>query len=52
MTGSCRRQSPITGLENPNSIAQLSTWLEKETDTAVTDLRKDTVAAPCWKAKL
>ena len=35
----------ITGLENPNSIAQLSTWLEKETDTAVTDLRKDTVAA-------
>lgn len=35
----------ITGLENPNSIAQLSTWLEKATDTPVTDLRKDTVAA-------
>ena len=35
----------ITGLENPNSIAQLSTWLEKETDTTVSDLRKDTVAA-------
>lgn len=27
----------ITGLENPNSIAQLSTWLEKATDTPVTD---------------
>lgn len=35
----------ITGLENPNSIAQLSTWLEKTTNTPVTDLRKDTVAA-------
>ena len=35
----------ITGLENPNSIAQLSTWLEKATDAPVTDLRKDTVAA-------
>ena len=35
----------ITGLENPNSIAQLSTWLEKATDTPVADLRKDTVAA-------
>ena len=34
----------ITGLENPNSIAQLSQWLEKATDTPVTDLRKDTVA--------
>lgn len=35
----------ITGLENPNSIAQLSKWLEQATDTAVSDLRKDTVAA-------
>ena len=35
----------ITGLENPNSIAQLSQWLEKATNTPVTDLRKDTVAA-------
>lgn len=34
----------ITGLDNPNSIAQLSGWLEKETDTTVSDLRKDTVA--------
>lgn len=35
----------ITGLENPNSITQLSQWLEKATETPVTDLRKDTVAA-------
>lgn len=34
----------LTGLENPNSIAQLSKWLEKTTDTPVADLRKDTVA--------
>lgn len=35
----------ITGLENPNSIAQLSRWLEAETNETVTDLRKETVAA-------
>jgi len=35
----------ITGLENPNSVAQLSGWLEKATDTQVSDLRKDTVAS-------
>ena len=35
----------ITGLDNPNSIAQLSKWLEKATDTPVADLRKDTVVA-------
>ena len=35
----------LTGLENPNSIAQLSKWLESETNEAVPDLRKDTVAA-------
>ncbi len=34
----------ITGLENPNSVSQLAGWLEKNTDTPVTDLRKDTVA--------
>lgn len=34
----------ITGLDNPNSIKQLSEWLEKETDETVSDLRKDTVA--------
>lgn len=40
-----REAVQITGLENPNSIAQLARWLEKETDTTVTDLRKDTVAS-------
>ncbi len=34
----------ITGLENPNSISQLSTWLERETDESITNLRKDTVS--------
>ena len=33
----------ITGLENPNSVKQLSDWLEKETGESITDLRKDTV---------
>ena len=33
----------ITGLDNPNSIQQLSKWLESEMDEEVTDLRKDTV---------
>lgn len=40
-----REAIQITGLENPNSIAQLSRWLETETNEAVPDLRKDTVAA-------
>ncbi len=35
----------ITGLDNPNSIKQLSDWLEKETDEKFSDLRKDTVAS-------
>lgn len=35
----------ITGLENPNSITQLSKWLETETDENVTNLQKDTVSA-------
>ena len=34
----------ITGLENPNSVSQLSSWLETETDEKIYDLRKDTVA--------
>ena len=34
----------ISGLDNPNSVAQLSAWLEKETDEEITDLRKDTVS--------
>lgn len=40
-----REAVSITGLENPNSVAQLSQWLEKETDENIADLRKDTVAA-------
>ncbi len=35
----------LTGLRNPNSVAQLSDWLEEATGTTVTDLRKSTVAA-------
>ena len=35
----------ITGLENPNSVAQLAKWLEVNTEQPVGDLRKDTVAA-------
>lgn len=33
----------LTGLDNPNSIKQLSKWLEQETGEEITDLRKDTV---------
>lgn len=35
----------ITGLENPNSVAQLGKWLEANTAQPIGDLRKDTVAA-------
>lgn len=34
----------ISGLSNPNSVQQLSAWLEQETGEEVADLRKDTVA--------
>lgn len=34
----------LSGLDNPNSVAQLTTWLEKETGEELTDLRKDTVS--------
>ncbi len=34
----------ISGLSNPNSVHQLSAWLEQETGEEVADLRKDTVA--------
>ncbi len=34
----------ISGLDNPNSINQLSAWLETETKEIVNDLRKDTVS--------
>lgn len=33
----------LTGLTNPNSVAQLSSWLTEETGQAITDLRKGTV---------
>lgn len=33
----------ISGLENPNSVAQLTKWLQEETGEDLTDLRKDTV---------
>lgn len=34
----------ISGLNNPNSVAQLSDWIERETEENISDLRKDTVA--------
>ena len=34
----------ITGLDNPNSVAQLSRWLVQEAELEFSDLRKDTVA--------
>lgn len=34
----------LSGLSNPNSVGQLTKWLEGELDEGVTDLRKDTVA--------
>lgn len=34
----------MTGIDNPNSVAQLTGWLEKETNKEIADLRKDTVA--------
>ena len=33
----------ISGLDNPNSVAQLTQWLQVETGEELTDLRKDTV---------
>lgn len=33
----------ISGLSNPNSVAQLSAWLESETGEEISGLRKDTV---------
>ena len=34
----------ISGLNNPNSVKQLASWLEEETGEGVATLRKDTVA--------
>ncbi len=39
-----REAMNISGLDNPNSVAQLSAWLESETNGEVPDLRKDTVS--------
>ncbi len=33
----------LTGLDNPNSVPQLSGWLTKETGSQITDLRKESV---------
>ncbi|MCI8388996.1 MAG: DNA polymerase [Clostridiales bacterium] len=33
----------ISGLDNPNSVRQLTSWLESETDEEIPELRKDTV---------
>ncbi len=33
----------LSGLSNPNSVAQLTKWLQEETGEEVADLRKDTV---------
>ncbi len=35
----------ITGLENPNSIAQLKTWLNLHAEAGISDLNKETVSA-------
>lgn len=35
----------ISGLENPNSLQQLTEWLEQETGEKISDLRKETVQA-------
>ena len=35
----------ISNLENPNSVAQLTKWLEAETNEVIPNLRKDTVSA-------
>ncbi len=34
----------LSGLQNPNSVAQLTAWMEQETGEEMADLRKDTVA--------
>ena len=39
-----REATEISGLSNPNSVSQLSKWLEEETEEDVTNLRKETVS--------
>lgn len=35
----------LSGLDNPNSVSQLTSWLQAETGEEITDLRKDTVTS-------
>ncbi len=35
----------ISGIDNPNSVSQLTAWLEKETGEEITSLDKDTVSS-------
>lgn len=39
-----KEATSISNLDNPNSVAQLTQWLQEELDEELTDLRKDTVA--------
>lgn len=39
-----RESTELSGLSNPNSVAQLTQWLQQETGETVADLRKDTVS--------
>ena len=41
LTGEARE---LSGLQNPNSVAQLTKWLQEETGEDLADLRKDTVS--------
>ena len=50
LSGGHRAQDPLmeamqlSSLSNPNSVAQLTTWLQEEIGEELADLRKDTVA--------
>ena len=35
----------LSGLDNPNSVSQLTQWLQKNTEEEITDLRKSSVTA-------
>lgn len=39
-----KEAAELSGLNNPNSVAQLTRWLQEETGEELADLRKDTVA--------
>lgn len=41
----------ITGLSNPNSVAQHTTWLKEETGAGVPDLKKKPLKL-CWMVSL